>query len=79
MGYSFSSEAIDNYFIFLSKFYTGTKKKFIMKLSESIESENTNAFNSRSLIGAWENSRDSDDMIKEINESRVNSPKIGGF
>jgi len=55
MGYSFSSEAIDNYFIFLSKSDAGNKKKFIMKLTESIESENTNAFNPRSLIGAWEN------------------------
>lgn len=79
MGYSFSAEAIDNYFIFLIKSDAGNKKKFIMKLTESIESENTIAFNPRSLIGAWEDSRDSDDIIKEINESRVNSPKIGGF
>ncbi len=35
-----------------------------------------NKFDLESLFGAWEDSRDSDEIIKEIRESRVNRKKI---
>ena len=49
-----------------------SKKKLIVKLTESIEINEPNEFDLSSLYGAWEDSRSSDEIIKEIIDSRVN-------
>jgi hypothetical protein len=48
-------------------------------LAESIEIEGESKFELERLFGAWEDSRDSDEIIKEIRESRVNSRDIIEF
>jgi hypothetical protein len=74
-----TNKTLDKYFAFLSKFDTNSKKRLIIKLTESIESKEDNSFDLKSLFGAWEDSRDSDEIIKEIRESRVNSKDIESF
>ena len=79
MGYVISNKAIDKYFSFLNKFDNNSKRKLIIKLTESIESEKSELFDLKSLFGAWDDKRDSDTIIKEIRDSRVNSKDIEGF
>ena len=76
MGYAISNKAIERYFSFFKNLDLVTKKKLIIKLTESIEPENDKPFNLKKLFGAWEDSRDSDEIIKDIRESRVNSRNI---
>ncbi len=79
MGFSISKEALDKYFSFLTKFDVGTKKSLILKLTKSIESDNNTLIDLKTLFGAWEDSRDSDTIINEIKNSRVNSREIENF
>ncbi len=74
-----TNKTLDKYFAFLSKFDTNSKKRLIIKLTESMESKDDNSFDLKSLFGAWEDSRDSDEIIKEIRDSRVNSKDIESF
>ena len=76
MGYAISNKAIERYFSFFKNLDIVTKKKLIIKLAESIEPESDKPFNLKKLFGAWEDSRDSDEIIKDIRESRVNSRNI---
>ena len=76
MGYAISNKAIEKYFSFFKNLDVATKKKLIIKLAESIELERDEPFDLRKLFGAWEDSRDSDTIIREIRESRVNSGNI---
>ena len=76
MGYAISNKTIDKYFNFFKKLDNSTKKKLIIKLAESLETEEDKTFNLKKLFGAWDDSRDSDAIIKEIRKSRVNSRNI---
>ena len=72
MGLSLTNKTIDKYFGFLSRLDNGSKKKLIIKLTESIEEKGKSNVSLKDLSGAWEDSRDSDEIIKEIRNSRVN-------
>lgn len=72
MGLALTNKTIDKYFGFLSRLDNGSKKKLIIKLTESIEEKGTSNVSLKDLSGAWEDSRDSDEIIKEIRNSRVN-------
>jgi len=74
-----NNKSIDNFFGFLSKMDTNTKKKLIIKLTESIEDNKTNNKSIASLFGSWKDSKDSDSIIKEIKESRTNNREILEF
>ena len=79
MGYTISNKTIEKYFSFLKRFDNNSKKKLIIKLTESIETEKDNSFDLKNLFGAWIDSKDSDTIIKEIRESRINSKNIENF
>lgn len=72
MGLALTNKTIDKYFGFLSRLDNGSKKKLIIKLTESIEDKEKSNVSLKDLSGAWEDSRDSDEIIKEIRNSRVN-------
>jgi hypothetical protein len=74
-----NNRTIDKFFGFLFKLDTKSKKKLIIKLTESIEDPKTRKSGSKSLFGSWVDDRDSDMIIKEIKESRVNSHNIAEF
>jgi hypothetical protein len=79
MSLALTNKTIDKYFGFLTRLDNGSKKKLIIKLTESIETKEENKFDLQDLYGAWEDSRDSDEIIKEIRDSRVNNRDIAEF
>ena len=79
MSLALTNKTIDKYFGFLTRLDNGSKKKLIIKLTESIETNEEIKFDLRELYGAWEDSRDSDEIIKEIRDSRIESKNIAGF
>jgi len=66
-----SNKSLDKYIRSLSKLDTNSKKKLIIKLTASIESKDNGSFDLKSIYGAWEDSLDSDEIIKQIKDSRV--------
>lgn len=77
MGLALTNRTIEKYFGFLSRLDNSSKKKLIIKLAESIEEKGGKTVNLKDLSGAWEDSRDSDEIIKEIRKSRID--KEGNF
>lgn len=66
-----SEKTIDKYFGFLRTLDIESKKRLINNLKESIENKKESVVNLKDLSGAWEDSKDSDEIIKEIRNSRV--------
>jgi len=79
MSLTLSNSTIDKYFGFLTKLDNVSKKRLIVKLTESIEIKVESNFDLSSLYGAWEDSRSSDEIIKEIRNSRVNKNNLIDF
>lgn len=75
MGLALKNTTIDKYFGFLSRLDNVSKKRLIVKLTESIEVEEKNNFNLKGLYGAWKDSRTSDEIINDIRNSRVEKTK----
>ena len=76
MSIALKNKTIDEYWDVLSQLDINSKKKLIIRLTESIETKEEREFDLECLFGAWEDSRDSDEIIKEIRESRVNNRDI---
>jgi hypothetical protein len=74
-----SNKVLDKYFAFLSRFDTQTKKKLIIKLTDSIETSPTPQVDLRALFGAWEDHRSSEEIIDEIRQSRVENRNLESF
>jgi hypothetical protein len=79
MSLALTNNTIDKYFGFLTKLDNVSKKKLIVKLTESIEVKERTSFDLASLYGAWDDSRSSDEIIKEIMDSRVNKNDLIEF
>lgn len=79
MGLTISNRMMNKYLGFLTKLDNSSKKKLIIKLTESIETKDETKFNLRSLFGAWEDSKDSDEIIKEIRDSRIDNRNLAEF
>jgi hypothetical protein len=79
MSIALTNRTIDKYFGFLTKLDNVSKKKLIIKLTESIEDKDHRKFDLRSIYGAWSDSKNSDDIIKEIRDSRVEKNDITNF
>jgi len=65
--------ATDKIFDSLKGLDNDSKKRLIVKLTESIEAKPVEKIDLRSLFGAWEDNRDADQIIKDIRDSRVTS------
>jgi hypothetical protein len=74
-----TDRTLEKYFSFLSKLDNNSKKKLIIKLTESLEIKEDTSFDLTSVYGTWEDSRDSDEIIREIRNSRVNNREIESF
>ena len=80
MGHlAINSKILDKYFGFLVKLDNSSKKRLIIKLTESIETEEEKKSDINLLYGAWVDDRDSDEIIKEIRDSRIENRKIEEF
>lgn len=71
MGLALTNKTIEKYFGFLSRLDNESKKKLIIKLTESIEEKGKSGIKLMDLSGAWVDSRSSDEIIQEIRNSRV--------
>lgn len=74
-----SNKLLDKYFGYLKNLDNDSKKNLIIKLTESLETTPGTKSDLKSLFGAWEDSRNSDEIISEIRASRVNKAKTEGF
>ncbi|MBS1573112.1 MAG: hypothetical protein JST62_12005 [Bacteroidetes bacterium] len=71
MNIALKNKTIDKYFGFLTRLDNNSKKRLIVKLTESIEVKDKKYFDLKSLYGAWEDERTSDEIINDIKNSRV--------
>lgn len=76
MRITLKNTTIDKYFGFLTKLDNVSKKRLIVKLTESIDLKEKKHFDLRSLSGAWEDSRTSDQIIADIKNARVEKKSI---
>jgi hypothetical protein len=76
MGLALKNTIIDKYLGFLTKLDNISKKRLIVKLTESIEVKEKTPFDLKSLYGAWEDTRTSDEIIHDIRNSRVEKKAI---
>lgn len=71
-----TNRTLDKYYGFLRKLDINSKKRLIIKLTESIEIDDSASFDLKSIYGAWEDPNDSDEIIKTIKDSRLNNREI---
>ena len=64
-----TNNTIDKYFGYLRKLDNNSKKKLIISLTESIETNENNPFDLKSIYGAWDDLGDSDEIINQIRRS----------
>lgn len=79
MGLALTDETIERYFGFLTRLDNNSKKRLIIKLTESIEIKEDETYSLRDLFGAWEDKRSSDEIIDEIRKSRIDRTDIVEF
>jgi len=73
------NRTLDKYFGFLRKLDNNSKKRLIIKLTESLETKDDSSFDLKSIYGAWDDSKDSNEIIKDIKDARVNNRDIESF
>ncbi len=71
MSIVINDTSLERYLRFLTRLDNVTKKKLIVRLTESIDFKENKGFNLATLNGAWKDSRSSDEIISEIKKSRV--------
>lgn len=78
-GLVISNKILEKYFRYLKSLDTKSKKNLILKLTKSIGNEPKKEFDLKSIYGAWEDGRTSDEIISEITNSRVNKMSTESF
>ncbi len=78
-GLTISNKVLNKYFEYLKRFDDETKKKLIIKLSNSLGSKEKKVFNLKSIFGAWEDERSSKEIVSEIRKSRAEPRTIEKF
>lgn len=71
MRIALNNDIIDKYFSFLTRLDNSSKKRLIIKLTESIETNEQSSFDLKDLFGAWEDTRSTEEIISGIRSSRV--------
>ena len=75
-GLAINNRTIDKYFGYLRRLDNKSKKNLINKLTESMDVNTKTSNDISSFFGSWEDTRDSDEIIKEIRDSRIDSNDI---
>lgn len=78
-GLTLNNKTIDKYFKLLKNLDARSKKKLIHKLSNTIKAEKSEMPDITALFGAWEDEKSSDEIIKEIKDSRVENRNTQNF
>ncbi|HAT81389.1 MAG TPA: hypothetical protein DCS17_08455 [Flavobacterium sp.] len=71
MNIAIKNKNIEKYFSFLYKLDNFSKKRLIIKLTESIEAKEKEKIDLKSLLSSWDDTRSSDEIISEIKKSRI--------
>ena len=79
MSLTISNKTIDKFLGFLIRLDNNSKKKLIIKLTESIEFSSPKKNTLKSIFGAWDDSKDSDEIIKSIRDSRIDNQNLVEF
>ncbi len=79
MGLAITNKTLDKYFNFLRRLDNNSKKRLIIKLTESIEINDKGSSDLKNIFGAWEDNKDSDEIIRQIRESRVDNKDTEQF
>lgn len=79
MSIAITNKTIDRFLGFLFKLDNNSKKKLIIKLTESIETERVESSDLKEMYGAWQGSKDSDEIISDIRNSRIENKNIPEF
>ena len=66
-----SNKILEKYFGYLKNLDNNAKKTLIIKLTKSIETKSKKVFDIKSVFGAWDDDRTSDEIISELKSSRV--------
>lgn len=75
-----SSKVLDRYFRFLTRLDNDSKKKLIIKLTESLDSGETKEIaDIDKIYGAWVDKRSADEIIAELRKSRIEKNEIEKF
>ena len=74
-----SDKILEKYFGYLKNLDNSAKKNLIKKLTKSLETKSGKKTELKALFGAWEDNRDSDEIISDIKASRVNKTHTGRF
>lgn len=74
-----SNKILDKYFGYLKDLDNKAKKNLIIKLTKSIETKSKKDFDLNKMFGAWADNKSSDEIISEIEGSRVNKLNIDSF
>ncbi|TXD85035.1 hypothetical protein ESY86_00325 [Subsaximicrobium wynnwilliamsii] len=74
-----SNKILDKYFGYLKNLDSKSKRSLIDKLTRSIETKSRNDIELNKMFGAWKDNRDSDEIISEIKDSRINKTITESF
>jgi hypothetical protein len=73
-----NSKTLEKYFGLLNNLDNLSKKKLIIKLTESLDIKEEKV-DLKTLFGAWEDTKESEEIIEEIRKSRVEKTDIESF
>ena len=79
MELTLTNNTVNKYLRFLSRLDDNSKKKIIKRLTESMATKEEKKIDLSLLHGAWDDSRSSDDIIKEIRDARIEKENIINF
>ena len=67
---------VESYFKLMKNWDNETKKKLMIKLTQSMDAKDNKKRVFSSCFGAWEDTRTADEIIQDIRADRVNSKEI---
>jgi len=71
-----NNSTLDKYFGILKNLDVDSKKNLIIKLTKSIQSNPKSKLSLNKIYGSWQDSRNADEIIEEIEQSRFNNRDI---
>ncbi|MCF8374376.1 MAG: hypothetical protein K9H64_22325 [Bacteroidales bacterium] len=79
MDIAVENKKVNRYFRFMKNWDSKSKRDLIIKLIDSFEDKNENQYDFSACFGAWEDSRNADEIIDDIRSSRINIREIENF
>lgn len=78
-GLTISNKMLDKYFGYLKYLDDKAKKSLILRHTKSMNKKPKNNFDLNDFFGAWEDDKDTDEIISEIKSSRIEKLNTESF